>query len=400
MEVLRAFLGIIFFVGVAYLFSNNRKAINWKQVVIGFLLQVILGLLMLKVPAVFSVINAVGAGFVKITSFAMEGAVFIFGDLAKNSFVDPGAQHKMGFILAFQVLPLILFFATLTTLLYYFGILQKIVKLFALIFTKVLGISGPEALSAAGNIFIGQAEAPMLVKPFLKKMNQSEILCIMSIGMCTIAGSVMAAYVSILGGGNEEESARVASQLLTASIMNVPAGLVLAKIVFPNVESSELSSKIDTRVDRESVAVNAIDAIAKGASEGIKLAVNVGGMLLAFVAIIALFNFILKDGVGNLIGVNDMIVNQTGGAFDGLSMQYLFGQVFRFVAFVMGVEWGDTLHVASLLGQKTVVNEFVAYLDLARMKSEGLLNEKSIVISTFALCGFSNFSSIAIQSEG
>jgi CNT family concentrative nucleoside transporter len=259
-------------------------------------------------------------------------------------------------------------------------------------------LSGSESLSAAANVLMGQTEAPLLVKPFIARMTSSELHCLMVGGMATIAGSVLGAYVSFLGGGDPVEQAKFASYLLSASIMNAPAAIVLAKIFMPEDEKSKVDHQLN--VNKDQMGANFIDSLATGASDGLKLALNIGAMLLAFIAVIYAINWILVDGIGAVTGLNDFVVTSTGGAFDGFSLQYILGQIFRVFAFAMGVEWGDTIQVGSLLGQKVVINEFVAYLDLAEMKQAGMLSEKSIRIATYALCGFANFSSIAIQIGG
>ena len=395
MDWIRAFGGVLLIVGITYLISPNKRKIDWRLVITGLALQVVLGIIILKVPFINQVITLISSGFVKLTDFALFGAQFIFGDLAKPT----ATSHNLGFIFAFQVLPIILFFSALTTLLYYLGVLQVIVKFFAFLFTKVLRVSGPESLSAIGNVFIGQAEAPLVIKPYLSKMTRSEIMCVMTIGMCTIAGSVMGAYIQIVGCGNPILKTQVATQLLAASIMNLPAGIVLCKILIPS-EHKNLNESLSVSQNQKEFGENVLDALANGVTQGIKLAVNVGGMLLAFVAFIYFANFLLGELIGKPLGVNEWIATSTNGQFSSLSLEYILGQLFRCLAFAIGVDWQESLLVGSLLGKKTAINEFVAYIDLASLKSSGQLSPKSIVISTFALCGFSNFSSIAIQLGG
>jgi concentrative nucleoside transporter, CNT family len=263
---------------------------------------------------------------------------------------------------------------------------------------KTMRLSGAESLSAAGNIFLGQTEAPLLVRPFINKMTQSELHCLMTGGMATIAGSVMGAYITFLGGTDPEQLVKFATYLLCASIMNAPAAIVMSKIFLPETEPDKIDKSL--KVNKDSIGVNVVDALASGAADGLKLALNIGAMLLAFIAVIYALNWILVDGIGNWTGLNAWVMESTGGAFNGFSLQYIFGQIFRLFAFAMGVNWSETLQVGSLLGQKMVINEFVAYLSLADMKEAGLLSEKSIIISTYAVCGFANFSSIAIQIGG
>lgn len=389
MDYLRGLFGILVIVGFAALFSNNRKSIDWKLVGIGISLQVIFGLLITKIDAVAALFNAVSSVFVTFLGFSGDGARFLFGDLAGNTF---------GFIFAFQVLPTIIFFSTISAGLYYLGILQKVVFGIAWVMARTMRLSGSEALSAAGNIFLGQTEAPLLVRPFIPKMTRSELMCLMTGGMATIAGGVLAGYVAFLGGDDPVQQTRFAAYLLSASIMNAPAAIVIAKIIIPESEPEKIDRKL--KVNEESLGVNLIDALSNGATDGLKLALNVGGMLLAFIALIAAVNYLLSDIIGNYTGLNVLIESSTSGKFTGFSLEYILGQIFRIFAFVMGVDWADTLLVGSLLGQKTVINEFVAYLGLSEMKAAGTLSPKALVVSTYALCGFSNFSSIAIQVGG
>ena len=396
MDILRAVLGLAILIGIAYLLSGKKKAISWRLVGVGLALQVIIALLISNVPIVQSAFRLLSEGFVSFLSFALNGAEFLYGDLAKNSDAVDGTRHSLGFLFVFQALPTVIFFSSITAGLYYLGILQKIVYVFAWIMAKTMRLSGAESMSAAGNVFLGQTEAPLLVKPFIKNMTKSELLCLMTGGMATIAGSVLGAYVSFLGGGDPEQQAQFATYLLSASIMNAPAAILMAKIFLP--EEEEVDKEL--KVSKDQIGVNVIDALAGGASDGLKLAANIGAMLLAFIAVIYTLNWILVDGIGAVTGLNAFVVESTDGVFDGFSLQYILGQIFRVFAFAMGVDWQETLQVGSLIGQKTVINEFVAYLALADMKADGMLSQKAIVISTYALCGFANFSSIAIQIGG
>jgi CNT family concentrative nucleoside transporter len=395
MSYFQALAGFLFFLFTAWFFSSNRKNINWKLVLSGLCLQLFLSLLLTKVPFFVDIFMFLSRCFVKLLDFSLYGAVFLFGDLAKNSGAFSDVKHNLGFIFAFQVLPTIVFFSTFTSGLYYLGILQKVVFAMAWLMSKTMKISGAESLSAAGNIFLGQTEAPLLVKPFISNMTRSEMLCLMTGGMATIAGGVMAAYIAFLGGDSVEGRITFAAHLLTASIMNAPAGIVFAKILLPETE------KINTqlKLNKEKFGTNLIDALSNGASEGVKLAANVGGMLLAFIAVVAFVNFIFQK-TGFWLGINSWIAESTSGKFDALSMQYILGQIYRPVAWFMGVPWNESLQVGSLLGQKTVINEFVSYIELTELKNKNLLSSHTIVICTFALCGFSNFSSIAIQLGG
>ncbi len=398
MAYLHGFVGIIVLISIAYLFSSHKKKIDWKLVGAGLFLQVVIAILVLKVPFIRNGFEFVGSGFVKFLGFAAYGAEFLFGDLARNSDVVTHSRHNLGFLFAFQALPTVIFFSSITSGLYYLGILQKVVYGFAWIMAKTMRLSGAESLSAAGNIFLGQTEAPLLVRPFISRMTQSELHCLMTGGMATIAGSVMGAYITFLGGTDPDQLVKFATYLLCASIMNAPGAIVMSKIFLPETEPEKIDKSL--RVNKEAIGVNVIDALATGAADGIKLALNVGGMLLAFIAIIYAMNWILVDGIGSWTGLNAWVIESTNGAFSGFSLQYIFGQIFRVFAFAMGASWSEALQVGSLLGQKMVINEFVAYLSLSDMKTAGLLSDKAIIISTYAICGFANFSSIAIQIGG
>lgn len=398
MDYLRGLAGLLFIVLVAFLLSGNRRAVDWRLVGIGLVIQIIFGLLIAKVGFARQAFEFASEKFVTFLGFALKGAEFLYGDLSKNSAGDPEVRHNLGFLFAFQALPTVIFFSAVTAGLYYLGILQKIVFGFAWIMARTMRLSGSESLSAAANVFMGQTEAPLLVRPFIGKMTNSELHCLMTGGMATIAGSVLGAYVSFLGGGDPAQQAVFATYLLSASIMNAPAAIVLSKLFMPETEPEKIDRTL--KVNRDQIGVNLVDALATGAADGLRLALNIGAMLLAFIAIIYALNWILVDFIGEVTGLNSFVVESTGGAFDGFSLQYILGQVFRIFAFAMGVNWNETIQVGSLLGQKMVINEFVAYLDLANMKASGAINEKSIRIATYALCGFANFSSIAIQIGG
>lgn len=392
LNVLHGLGGIMVLLVLAFAFSRNRGAVSWKLVLTGVLLQITFGLLVMKVPGVRDVFNIASLFFVKILDFTYQGAYFVFGSL-----VDPSKSQTFGFIFAFKVLPTIIFFSALTTGLYYLGLLQRVVWVIAWIMTKSMRLSGAESLSAAANIFLGQTEAPLLVKPYVAGMTFSELMCLMTGGMATIAGGVLAAYVGFLGGDDPVAQQEFAAHLLTASIMNAPAAVVMSKILVPETQFELINQ--DLTINKEKIGANLIDALSSGTTDGLKLAVNVGAMLIAFIALIALCNYALEDILGKVTGLNAMIAESTGNKFTGLSLQYIFGSVFRFFAFAIGVEWQDSLMVGSLLGQKTILNEFVAYGSLANIPP-GTISHKSVVISTYALCGFANISSIAIQIGG
>lgn len=361
-------LGVIVILGIAYLFSENKKKINWRLVATGLGLQIIFALIILKVPFGRKVFEAASRFITRILDFTAEGTTFLFGNLTD--------QATFGSIFALNVLPTIIFFSALMGILYYLGIMQAIVKFIAKGICKLLGTSGAETLSAVGNIFLGQTEAPLLVRPYISSMTKSEITAIMVGGMATVAGGVMAGYVAM--GIN-------AGHLLAASIMAAPAGLVLAKMLVPETEEPE--TKDITNIEVEKTASNVVEAAANGASDGLMLALNVAAMLLAFVALIALFNYLIGL-VGGLFG------------FPELSLNWILGKLFSPLAFVMGVPTGDLSAAGSLLGQKVMINEFVAYSDLSALSASGVLQEKTILIMTYALCGFANISSVAIQIGG
>lgn len=408
-SIVRGIFGIFLLVGISFLFSNNKSKINWQLVGGGLALQLVFAILILKGEALRSFFFPLGWPkdffswisyfFVLVLNFTSEGAQFIFGDLAK----PPGAEGSLGSFFAFQVLPTIIFFASLMSLLYYLGIMQMIVKGMAWIMAKTLGTSGAESLSCSANIFVGQTEAPLMIKPFLNKMTKSEILTVMVGGMATIAGGVMAAYIQILGTAYAlkngipliEAQQLFATHLLGASIMAAPAGIVISKILFP--ETAEPVTKGKVKIEVEKNASNFIEAAANGAADGWKLAINVGAMLLAFIALIALVNYLL-NGFGDIIDINESLIANFG---QPLSFQLLIGLVLQFVAFGIGVPWEDALSFGSLLGVKVVLNEFVAYTEMGTLVEIGkILNGKTILMLTYALCGFANFSSIAIQIGG
>ena len=397
MDYLRGLLGITILLGIAFLLSRHKRYIDWKLVGSGLALQILVAVSVLKVPFVKSAFDYLGQGVARFLGFSVDGAMFLFGDLAKNS-EAVSANHNLGFLFAFQALPTVIFFSAVTSALYYLGILQKIVYGFAWVMAKSMRLSGAESLSAAGNIFLGQTEAPLLVKPFIGNMTNSELHCLMTGGMATIAGSVMGAYITFLAGSDPAGVSRFATYLLCASVMNAPAAIVMAKIFVPEMSPENIDRTLV--VNRQSIGVNLVDALTRGAADGLRLALNIGAMLLAFIAVIAALNWILMEGIGSWTGLNEWVRMTTDNTFPGFSLEYIFGQLFRIMAFAMGADWSQTLSVGSLLGQKMVINEFVAYSSLAEMKDAGVLTEKSVVISTYALCGFANFSSIAIQIGG
>lgn len=389
--LLRGILGVAVLLLIAFLFSSDRKRINWRLVITGVVLQVVFALGVLKVDWVRSVFRWISQFFVEVLNFSSAGAEFLFGGLVSD--ID-----GFGFIFAFQVLPTIVFFSALSSFLYYLGILQRIVYGFAWIMSKTMHLSGAESLAAAGNIFLGQTESPLLVKPYLEKMTKSEMMCLMTGGMATIAGGVFAAYIGFLGGIDEELRLQFATHLLSASIMSAPAAIVAAKILVPESKPDKLDRKV--LIPRDKIGSNVLDAISIGTTDGLKLAINVGAMLLVFTAFIYMFNAIFMK-VGSITELNDKIISITDGAYDGLSLQYILGLFFAPLAWLLGVPTADVMQVGQLLGEKTILNEFFAYSSLGQMKEAGkFTSERSIIIATYALCGFANFASIGIQIGG
>lgn len=390
MNILRGIIGLIILIAIAVIFSKNRKAIDWKLVITGLILQIALAILVFEVPPAKWAFTQLAIGFAKITDFTNVGSKMLFEGLLNT--------ESVGFMFAFQVLPTIIFFSALSSLLYYLGILQKVVYGFAWIMNKTMRLSGAESLSAAANIFVGQTEAPLVVKPYIKDMTKSEIMSLMTGGMATIAGGVLVSYIIFLGGENEASKIEFATHLLTASIMSAPAALIIAKILVP--ETGEVNKKLD--INNESVGSNALEAISNGTTEGVKLAVNVGAMLLVFTAFVAMFNYLTKDIIGDALNVNTKIAQATGGKFDGMSLEWLFGYLFAPLSWVIGIAKEDLLIAGQLLGEKTILNEYIAYASLKDMiSSDGsILSERSIYILTYALCGFSNIASIGIQIGG
>lgn len=391
LNLLRGLGGMFFLIALCYVFSNNRRAINWKVVGIGIVAMIAfaIGVLGKGQYNFFRIlIEWLSQKFVEIINISHKGTEFMFGQLA-----DP--TGNWAYIFAVQVLPNIIFFAALSALLYYLGILQKVVYFFALLLSK-LRISGAESVSTAANIFLGQTEAPLMIRPFLDKMNRSEILMIMVGGMANTAGSVLAAYVGFLGGNDPVQQNYFALHLLSQSIMSAPAAIVCSKILFPQTQMIDP----EIRINREKLGDNVLDAISLGTTDGLKLAANVGAMLIVFTAIMYLLNWILGS-IGYHTGLNTWARDFSGGRYDSLSFQMLLGYLFAPVAWVIGVNPQEMVLVGQLLGEKTVINEFQAYISFGQMKAEGAIRDpKSILITTYALCGFANFASIGIQIGG
>jgi CNT family concentrative nucleoside transporter len=399
----RGILGMVALIAIGYYFSSNRSAINWKTVGLGLGAQLVLALGVLKVPFIKSIFEFVGGIFVLILDFTKAGSTFLLGGLMN--------ANSYGFIFLFQVLPTIVFFSALTSLLFYLGVIQKVVKAFAVVFTRLLHISGAESLSVTGNIFLGQTEAPLLIKAYLEKMNRSEILLVMIGGMATLAGAVMAAYISFLGGDDPVMRLEFAKHLLTASVMAAPGAIVISKILYPQTESIDT----DVKVSYENIGSNVLDAIANGTTEGLKLAANVAAMLLVFIAFIAMLNYGL-GWLGGLslekitFGLSDNDANLNNGIayytqyYTKLSIETILGLLFAPLMWLIGIASQDIMAMGQLLGIKLASSEFVAYTQLAELKNQAnpahLAEYKSVVMATYMLCGFANFASIGIQIGG
>ena len=382
-SVFRGALGMFFLFGVAYLLSRNRKGINWSLVIKGSILQLVLAVFILKVPFVSGIFDWLAKAFTKVIDFSHDGAIFLFG--------SAGEMPPMLANFAFWILPTVVFVSALSSLLYYFGILQFVVKKMAWVMNRFLGISGSESVAAAANVFVGQTESPLLVKPYLERMTRSEMLCLMVGGMATIAGGVLGAVVGILGQGDPSMELFYAKHLLTASLMSAPAAIVFAKILLP--ESEKINKDLDVAKDK--IGVNALEAVTSGTTDGLKLAVNVGAMLLVFTSLIALLNYFVFK-IGDWTSLNALI--ESGGMYDRLSFESISGYLLSPLAWVLGVEWQDAMYFGQLLGEKTIINEFIAYPHLGDIQDE--LSNKTIIMATYVLCGFANIVSIGIQVGG
>ncbi len=388
MSLLRGLLGMLVLIFIAWLFSTNRKKVSWRVVGIGLGAQVLLAIGVLKVPFIQSIFEFVGKIFVKILNFSGSGAEFLLGGLMDVS--------SYGYIFAFQILPTIIFFSALTSVLFYLGIIQKVVYGLAWVMTKAMKISGAESLSVAGNIFLGQTESPLMIKAYLEKMNKSEILLVMIGGMATVAGGVLAAYIGFLGGDDPALRLEFAKHLLAASVMAAPGAVVVSKILCPQTEP--VSKEVE--VSKEKVGSNFLDAMSNGTTEGLKLAANVAAMLLVFVAFIAMFNFVVGK-IGFWTHLNPIIADFTNGQYDSLSLKFILGYAFAPLMWLIGVGGEDITLVGRLLGEKIIMSEFIGYMSLAELKASGIFTEqKSIIMATYMLCGFANFASIGIQIGG
>ena len=387
--IMRGLLGMVVLLAIAVACSSNRKKIPWKTVGIGLLIQLTLAIGILRIGWVQQIFESIGKLFVSILDFTNAGSIFLFGDLMN--------ADSYGFIFVFQILPTIVFFASLTSLLFYLGVIQVVVKFLALALTKVLKISGAESLSVIGNIFLGQTEAPLMIKAYLERMTKSEILLVMIGGMATVAGGVLAAYIGFLGGDDPVMRLEFAKHLLAASVMAAPGAIVIAKILYPQTE--KINNEVS--VSMENIGSNALDAISNGTVEGIKLATTIGGMLLVFVAFIAMFNGVL-GWIGDWTTLNDWFAANT--IYDSFSLESILGIIFAPLMWIMGVPTPDIMPMGQLLGVKLAASEFVGYIQLAELKDPmnivHLQYQKSIIMATYMLCGFANFASIGIQIGG
>ena len=388
-SIARGLVGMFSLVLIAYMFSADRKAINWKTTAIGLTAQLLLAVAILKIEFAQKVFEFFGKIFIKTLDFTLEGSKFLLGDMVN--------VESFGYVFLFQVLPTIIFFSALTSVLFYLGIIQKVVKGLAWSLSKLLNISGAESLSVAGNIFLGQTEAPLMIKAYLERMSKSEILLVMIGGMATVAGGVLAAYISFLGGEDELARLYYAKHLLTASVMAAPGAIVISKILYPQKEL--INKELD--VSQEKIGSNLLDAISNGTTEGLKLAANVGAMLLVFIAFIAMINFGFEK-IGSITNINYWISENT--PYNLLSLEFILGYIFSPLMWIIGVAKEDMALMGQLLGIKLAASEFIGYMQLGELKDvTNLIHlnyEKSIIMATYMLCGFANFASIGIQIGG
>ncbi len=389
-KILRGLLGMLVLIAIAWAFSKDRKNIPWKTVGIGLAIQLVLAIGIIYVPLIQHIFEFVGKIFVKILVFTGEGTKFLFGSGEKNEIAGPLQTF------AIQILPTIIFFSAITSVLFYLGVIQLIVRGLGYFMSRALGLSGAESLSVAGNIFLGQTESPLMIKAYLEKLNESEMMLVMSGGMATLAGGVLAAYIGFLGGGDPEQEIIFAKHLLAASVMAAPGVVVISKILVPNTEPVDKSISIS----QENIGKNILDSISNGTAEGIRLAVNVAAMLLVFIAFIALINFIFVK-IGDWTSLNEFVSRITNNQYNELSLEFILGYAFAPIMWLIGVPMDDITLTGSLLGKKLILTEFVAYISLSDMKEAGIFSDpKSIIMSVYMLCGFANFASIGIQIGG
>ncbi|MEX0986787.1 MAG: nucleoside transporter C-terminal domain-containing protein [Bacteroidales bacterium] len=389
-RILRGLLGMIVLIAIAWAFSKNRKAISWRTVGVGLVIQLLLAIGILYMPVLQSVFEFVGKIFVKILFFTSVGTEFLFGSGPEGEIAKPLQTF------AINILPTIIFFSAITSVLFYLGVIQYIVRGLGYLMSRSMGLSGAESLSVAGNIFLGQTESPLMIKAYLEKLNESEMLLVMSGGMATLAGGVLAAYIGFLGGGDKVQELIFAKHLLAASVMAAPGVVVISKILVPNTEKADKSIQIS----QENIGKNVLDAISNGTAQGIRLAVNVAAMLLVFIAFIALINFIFVK-IGDWTTLNQLVDRATNGRYDEISLEFLLGYGLSPIMWLIGIPFDDITLTGSLLGKKLIMTEFVAYISLSDMKDAGMFTDtKSIIMSVYMLCGFANFASIGIQIGG
>ncbi|MGF1451752.1 MAG: NupC/NupG family nucleoside CNT transporter [Opitutales bacterium] len=389
LDFLRALLGVVFLLGLCYALSADRKHVNWRLVGIGMALQLVLGILLLRVPLFDQLVGGIATGFARVLGYAVEGATVVFGDVA--------GDVSLGGVLAFRVLPAIIFFSALTTLLYHLGILQKVVHGFAWAMARTMKLSGAESLAAAANVFIGQTEAPLTIRPYLAAMSRSELFLVMTGGMATVAGSTMAAYISMVGQLAPELEEIFGKHLIIASLLSAPAAVVAAKLIVPETETVDSTVKAQEKPD----TLNSFDALVEGTRTGLNLALIIGAILIVFTALIAGVNDLTANWLGDITGLNGLIAEWTGGRYEALTLQFVLGLLFAPVAWLIGINSPDLLAAGQLLGIKTVLNEFIAYQQLSEwLGAGGMTNPHTLAITSFALCGFANFASMAILVAG
>lgn len=385
-SIIQSIFGFVFLVGVAFCFSEHKRAINWKLIISAFILLNVVFLLIRYVPFIDTMLSWFSAGLVGLLDYAHDGAKFIFGD-----FVD---SNKFGFVFLLVVIPTLIFFGSLIGILYFFGIIQRLIALLAFLLRKTIKLSGVESLVVISDIFLGQSEGPMIIGPYVKSMTRSELACAFTAGLANLSGSTLGMYLTFLSGGDHVEMLKFANYLVTATFMNAVAAIIFAKVIFPETNFNEVSTeKIEVKAH---VQANFLESIVNGAMTGLKIGAAMVAVLIAVISLVHLINGILAN-LGSMVHINDFILSSTHGVFKSLSLEYILGQIFRVFAFFMGINWSETLSVGSLLGQKVAINEFVAYVSLGQMKLHHVLSDNSIFVSTFALASFSNFSSIGIS---
>ena len=385
--IFQALIGVIFLIVITFIFSENKRRINWKLIITAFILQNILFLLISYVPVFHGIISGISSTVVNLLGFAGDGARFVFGNLADI--------HKIGFVFGLVVVPSIIFFGGIVGLLYFWGIIQRVIILLSILLRKAIKLSAVESLVIVADVFLGQAEAPLLIGPYISSMTRSELALAFTAGLANISGTTLGMYLSFLAGNDPVQLHQFASYLVTASFMNIFSAIIFAKILFPEATSVHDYSKDDVTIQIKKPN-NVLDGLFEGATKGLRIGVTIIMALIVSIAMVHMLDAIL-NWLGNIINLNKFIISSTSGAFNGLSIEYLLGQLFRVFAFFMGIRWADTLNVGSLLGQKVAINEFVAYMSLGHMKAIHALSANSIFISTFALASFSNLSSIGIS---